>query len=127
MSKLNVNYIASMALQATYDIVSIQYYQFSGQTNTLGTITENYNSPLILNANVQLANNQELQHIEGYNATKIYKKFWINNDGITGLDRNISTGGDYIIFNNLVYKIIQVIDNFLTSWIKIICVESDVI
>lgn len=127
MSKLNVNYIASMALQATYDIVSIQYYQFSGQTNTLGTITENYNSPLTLNANVQLANNQELQHIEGYNATKIYKKFWINNDGITGLDRNISTGGDYIIFNNLVYKIIQVIDNFLTSWIKIICVESDVI
>lgn len=127
MSKLNVNYIASMALQATYDIVSIQYYQFSGQTNTLGTITENYNSPLTLNANVQLANNQELQHIEGYNATKIYKKFWINNDGITGLDRNISTGGDYIIFNNLVYKIIQVIDNFLTGWIKIICVESDVI
>ena len=126
MTALNLNYIASGALQATYNIVSVQLYTFLAQVNTLGILSVTYNAPLTINANVQLANNQELQHIEGYNATKIYKKFWINNDQITGLDRNISTGGDYIVFNALTYKIVQVINNFATGWVKIICVESNV-
>ena len=127
MSKLNVNYIASGALQAIYDPVPVDLYTFLAQANVMGIIAPTYNLPVTINANVQLASPQELRHIDGYNATKIYKKFWINNDQLTGLERNISTGGDYLIMNALVYKIVQVIDNFTTGWIKIICVESDVI
>lgn len=127
MSRLNVNYIASTALEATYDRVPVQLYTFLSQMNTLGIMTVTFNAPFTIHANIQLANAQELQHIDGYNATKIYKKFWINDDQLTGLNRNISTGGDYISFNNLIYKIVQVIDNFHTNWIKVIGVEEDVI
>lgn len=127
MTALNVNYIASTALQATYDMVPIQVYTFLGQTNTLGTITETYNEPISVMANMQLMTNQQLQHIEGYNQTKVYKNFWINNDQLTGLNRNITTGGDYLIWNSLVYKVIGVENNYLSYWVLLNTVESDVI
>ena len=127
MSRLNVNYIASTSLEAIYDRVEVQVYTYLGQTNTYGVVSVTYNAPFTIHANIQLASNQELRHLDGYNSTKIYKKFWINNDQLTGLNRNISTGGDYITFNGLTYKIFQVIDDFHTNWIKVICSEEDVI
>lgn len=121
---LNVNYIASGSLQATYDKVLINLRLFLAQTNTLGSIANTYTNLDNIYANMQLANKQTLQHIEGYNQTKIYKSFWINNDQLTGLNRNISTGGDFVIWNNLYYKIIEVQDNFLTDWVLVHAVES---
>lgn len=123
---MNVNYLASSALQATYSVIPVQWYAYSGQTNTLGTLAVTYASPVTLNANVQLMTRQQLRHIEGYNQTKIYKNFWINNDQLTGLNRNISTGGDYLTYDNLTYKIIGVENNYSTDWILVNAVESDV-
>lgn len=124
---MNVNYIASTALQATYSQVTVQIYIFMGQTNTLGALTETYATPLSAQANVQLMTNQQLQHIEGYNQTKIYKNFWINNDQLTGLNRNITTGGDYLNLDGLIYKIIGVQNNYQTDWVLLNTIESDVI
>ncbi len=124
---MNVNYLASSTLQATYSTVPISIYIYSGQTNTLGTISETYASAINVQANMQLMTNQQLQHIEGYNQTKVYKNFWINNDQLTGLNRNISTGGDYLTWNGLTYKVIGVQNNYLTDWVLLNCVESDVI
>lgn len=127
MSGINVNYIAGNALKATYPQVQIQWYKYTGQTNVMGIVTTSYNAPVTFSANVQLANAQELQLLDGYNSTKIYKKFWINNQTITGLDRNISSGGDYLVYNSLTYKIVQVIDQFNTGWVKVFGVESNTI
>lgn len=124
---MNVNYIASSALQATYSTVTVQIYIYTGQTNTLGTLTETYADPISAQANVQLMTNQQLEHIEGYNNTKVYKNFWINNDQLTGLNRNISNGGDYLTTGGLTYKVIGVENNFKTNWVLLNCVESDVI
>lgn len=124
---MNVNYLASSALQVTYPMVTIQVYTFASQANVLGTITPVYNSPVTMQANVQLMNRQELEHIEGYNQTKIYKNFWINDEPLTGLNRNISTGGDYLTLNGLVYKIIGVENKYNTGWTLLNTVESDVI
>lgn len=124
---MNVNYLASSALQATYSTVPIAIYLFTGQTNTLGTMTETYSAPVTVQANMQLMTNQQLQHVEGYNQTKVYKNFWINNDALTGLNRNITTGGDYLIWNSLTYKVIGVENNYLTNWVLLNCIESDVI
>jgi hypothetical protein len=121
---LNLNYLASGALQAIYDKVSIDLKLFSEQSNSFGTITNTYTTIENIYANMQLANKQTLQQIDGYNQTKIYKSFWINSDQLTGLNRNISTGGDFIIWNNLYYKIIEVQDNFLTGWVLVHAVES---
>lgn len=124
---MNVNYIASSALQATYSTVPVAIYTFLGQANVMGTVTPTYNAPVNVMANMQLMTNQQLEHVEGYNQTKVYKNFWINNDQLSGLDRNITTGGDYLIWNALVYKVIGVENNYHTNWVLLNTVESDVI
>jgi len=124
---INLNYISSTALTATYPIITVTLNIFNGQTNVLGTITPTYTQFTNISANVQLLNSQELKHIDGYNSTKVYKKFWLNAGQLTGLNRNLSTGGDYISWNGLVYKIIGVANNFLTGWVKVLTVESNVI
>lgn len=122
---MNVNYIASSFLQAVYQKVQIQLFLFLSQTNLFGIVQTQYSLPINIDANVQLMTNQQLEHVDGYNQTKIYKNFWINNDQLTGLDRNINTGGDYLTQNNLVYKIIGVQNNYSTGWVLVNTIESD--
>ena len=68
---MNVNYLASSALQATYSTVPIQIYLYQGQTNNLWKMTETYSDPISANANMQLMTRQQLEHIEGYNQSRI--------------------------------------------------------
>jgi hypothetical protein len=121
---MNVNYLASSCLNATYKTIPVQYYKFTGQTNTLGIISATYAAPITLNANIQLVDKQKLIHANYYNATTIYKAFWINLDTISGLNRNISTGGDYFIYNGLKYKVVGVENEFDTDWILVICAQG---
>lgn len=121
---MNLNYLASGCLQATYNTIPVEYYQYTGQTNTLGTITSTYATPIILDANIQLVDKQKLIHADYYNATIIYKAFWINLDTISGLNRNISTGGDYFVYDNLKYKVVGVENEFNTDWILVICAQG---
>lgn len=75
-------------------------------------------------AQMQLANNQKLMHKEYYQQNQIYKYFYIANDQLTGFNRNLSTNGDYIIWNNLYYKLVEVDYNFQTGWVKVLGCES---
>lgn len=75
-------------------------------------------------AQIQLANNQKLIHKDYYQHNQIYKRFYINSNTLTGLNRNIGINGDYIIWNNLYYKIVEVNYNFLTGWVNVVGCES---
>jgi hypothetical protein len=121
---MNVNYLASSCLNATYRTIPVQYYKYTGQANTLGIINTTYDAPITLNANIQLVDKQKLIHADYYNATTIYKAFWLNLDTISGLNRNISTGGDYFIYNELKYKVVGVENEFNTDWVLVICAQG---
>lgn len=121
---MNVNYLASSCLQATYNTMQVQYYQYTGQNNVMGTVTPTYALPITLDANIQLVDKQKLKHHSYYQETTIYKAFWINLDTITGLNRNIGTGGDYFIHNGFKYKIVGVENEFNTGWILVICAQG---
>ncbi len=73
---------------------------------------------------MQLVDKQKLKEIAGYNANTIYKMFWIDNQQITGLNRNLSTGGDYIVYNDLKYKIVGIENEYNTGWVAVIGAES---
>ena len=127
---MNLNYLASVACQSIYPKVSIDIYTYANQTNVMGNVTVTYNLPFTILANVQLANLQKLTYfqklkeINGYSVTNIYKVFWINNSSLTGLNRNLSTGGDYIIYNKLKYKIVGIENQFNTNWVMLLAIES---
>lgn len=122
---MNVNFIASRALTPVYPIIQVDVYIFSGQTNALGTITLIYNEPITVDANIQFAIPEKLRHIQGYNETTIYKNFWINQEQLTGLNRNISTGGDYLVFEGLKYKVVWVDEKFRAGWVLLSCAQGE--
>jgi hypothetical protein len=121
---MNLNYLASELVEATYPSVEIDIYTYVGQTNNLGDVTVIYSTPVTVEANVQLADRQKIQAIDGYSATTIYKAFWINNSDLTGLNRNLGSGGDYIVYNGLKYKIVGIENQFNTDWILVYGAES---
>lgn len=124
MSDLNLNYLVSEALQPVYPQVTIQVFKYLGQVNNLGTITTSYAAPFTITANVQLVDKQRLTEMAGYNKNTIYKCFWINNEYVTGLNRNIGTGGDYIVHEGLKYKVVGIENEYNTDWVAVIGAES---
>ncbi len=86
-------------------------------------IVTTYNQTTTL-AQIQLANTQKIMLKEYYQQSKIYKRFYINSTTLTGLNRNLGTDGDYIIWNSLYYRIVEVIYNFQTGWVHVVGCES---
>jgi hypothetical protein len=104
---------------------NISILLYDGQVNDdEGNVSVAYDAPYTTQAQVQLTSRQTLEHIEGANFTKVYKDFRIDSLDLTGLNRNLSTGGDYITMNGLFYKIVALPENFVTGWVWVIGCES---
>lgn len=115
---MNVGRIVRCAINTTvaYQPVDIYYY-LSQNVDDYGVVTPVYAEPYSTEANIQLANNQDLQFVNNINITKIYKRFIINIDVLSGLNRNLSNAGDYIVHNELKYKIVAVTNQFDTGFV----------
>jgi hypothetical protein len=122
---MNLNFIVSRAITPIYPIVQVQLYTFASQNNVLGIVTPTYNAPITVDANIQFTAPERLRYINGYNKTSIYKDFWINSETLTGLNRNISAAGDYLIFGGLKYKVVGVDEKFRVNWALLTCVQSE--
>jgi len=93
-------------------------------TDAMGKVSTTYITYNNLKAQVQLENKQKIEHKDYFNQNTIYKRFYIQSYTLTGLNRNISTAGDYIIMHGLYYKIVEVVENFLVGWVQIVGAES---
>lgn len=92
--------------------------------STAGKPTTTYTVLTGLNAQVQPMSNQKLQHKDYYNQNGIYKRFYLNSNTLTGLNRNLNTAGDYIILQGLFYKIVEVVEPYNTGWIMVVGCQS---
>jgi hypothetical protein len=101
---------------------------FNGATpDASGKVVATYTTYNNLLAQVQLENSQKMVHMDATAMTKIYKRFYIQSFTLTGLNRNINTGGDYIVMDDKYYKIVELPANFRTGWVCVIGVESTMI
>lgn len=89
-----------------------------------GLVTTSYTVINNIMAQVQLQNSQKMIHKDYYQQNKIYKKFYLPSYTLTGLNRNISTAGDYIICQGLYYKIVEVDENYQVGWVGVVGCES---
>lgn len=124
MKGLNIHRLVGSTLQAVTPLHDVIIKSFAGQTkdDDCNWILSYIDIPA--KARVQLENTQKLEHIQGLDLSKIYKRFYVKATALTGLNRNIGSGGDYILFNNLYYKIIEVKFDFNTGWYAVIGCES---
>ena len=126
---MNLQSIITPEITSVVPESPISLFIYNGYVNdAAGNITNSYTEFDNLLAQVQLENKQNLIHLNGFNASKIYKRFYIQSYTLTGLNRNISTGGDYIEMvvdgNTLYYKIVEVKENFRVGWVCIVGAES---
>lgn len=124
MMGLNLHKIINTNLNAIQPLIDATLYVFVGQTkdNDMNFIVQYDELPIKLR--MQHENKQDLKHVDTVNVTKIKKKFYIEINQLTGLNRNIGSGGDKIQVGNLYYKIVEVQYNFQTGWVKVIGTES---
>lgn len=89
-----------------------------------GIVTTSYTTINNIYAQVQLENKQKLVHKDYFNDNAIYYRFYIQSNTLSGLNRNLGTAGDYIIMNDLYYKIVEVPENFNVGWVQVIGAQS---
>lgn len=124
MKGLNIHKLIGTSLQSITPLHDIIIKMYSGKTKDADCNWIASYDDVSAQARIQLENTQKLQHIQGLDLTKIYKRFYLNANVLTGLNRNINSGGDYIYYNGLYYKIIEVKYNFETGWFAVIGCES---
>jgi len=98
---------------------SIIIKAFVSNSNIKGVVTPTYNNFNTF-ARIQLTDKQKLIHIMNINLNWIYKNFYLNSNSLTGLNRALNTAGDFIIHDNINYKIVEVTNNFKTGWISVV-------
>ena len=124
MNGLNIHRLVGSTLQAVTPLHDVIIKSFAGQTKDDDCSWLPSYTDLSAKARIQLENTQTLQHIQSLDLTKIYKRFYIEINQLTGLNRNISSGGDYIQYNGLYYKIVAVKYNFEIGWLAVVGCES---
>ena len=123
---LNVGKLAVGLLQQINKNDTVVLRQWAGQTVDLsGIATSTYTTTTGIKAQIQPVGTQELKHKNYYNDNSVYKKFYfVNKEDVKGLNRQIQTAGDYILWRGFTYKIMEYLENFESGWISIIAVQG---
>ena len=67
---------------------------------------------------------QDLVKMWNLEAGKTYKSFYLLTEYLTTVNRNIGTGGDYIEWNSLFYRIVKVPEVFYTDWQHVVGIQT---
>lgn len=97
---------------------------FVSNSNIKGVVAPTYNNFNTF-ARIQLTDKQKLIHIANINLNWIYKNFYLNSNSLTGLNRALNTAGDFIILDNVKYKIVEVDNNFKTGWVSVVGCQGE--
>lgn len=97
--------------------IAIHYY--IGQINLRGTMQVQYAPAIYTKAQIEVENERNLQHENAVNYTENQLRFYINTNILTGLNRSLNDGGDFIVYKDYRYKIIAVPEQFGTGWTRV--------
>ena len=102
---LNLLKITKKAINMISPYLPVSIYKYTGQTNNFGKIEANYNI-INIDAQIQSTNKKELKGIEGIMLSDSYLTFYFIKQDLGTTDRVLKEGADFILFNNVKYKII---------------------
>lgn len=122
---LNLELINQGAISRVVPRRNILVYTFVGQVKDAeGVYTTSYNSPIATTAQVQMQDPQKLLHIQGLNLSETYLRFYIQSNTITSINRNLNNGGDYIVMDNMKYRIVWLVEKFNVNWVCVVGIEE---
>lgn len=98
MAGVNLHDVVRSAITVLHPDETVTLYQSLGQTNVAGLITPKYAEPQTVMAQIQSANNADLEHIGYIGQNKIVMRFWLYAGAYppAGIVRPFSRNGDMI-------------------------------
>ena len=122
----NIGALVQGALQSTNPQQAIVWYYNPVPTiDAAGFETQVYSQANLM-ARIQPVS-QDLIFKNNLEFGNIYKRFFVLVDNVQTVDRNISSAGDYLGWNGLYWRVMQIPNDFNTGWQELICQESNVL
>jgi len=120
--------IQNCGLNATNPLQSITWYSSNGETvDDDGMSTQTY-TQYQLQARIQPVS-QDTMFKLNLEFGRIYKRFFVLTDNIKTVDRNVSSTGDFFLYNDgvnsLYYRVLMIPNDFLTTWMEVIAQQTD--
>lgn len=125
---ININTLANGAVTSVSNNTNVKYYRFKGIDNTGQNCVNSYDAPLLLSCQIQTDTKANLTYSLGYPSTTILKGLFVNLQG-SGLNWALQLGQDKVVFENLVWYVVQVANDFNNQtkdqgWVKIVVAQS---
>lgn len=133
---MNLHKIVRNAISSVNPETRVTIKKFSSfEVDEAGKVINKYNSynpdvdlniNLSVKAQIQPIAGEKLEHLYNYNSSNIYVKMFINGEE-HGLSEALSTNGDIVIFDDKVWKIVEVSALWKKSgWNEVIlCLQND--
>lgn len=104
---MNLHDIASKAINIVNPLQTITITPMSGYTiNDFGEAVPNAGTPYSLQADIQPITSEDIQFINNYNQSTIYKAFWVSANAY-GLNRPLAMAGDKVEWGNQIFYIVS--------------------
>lgn len=123
---MNLHQLVRGAISSINPDQPITIKKFTGYDNSGVYAIPTYES-FETTAQIQPIRSSDIQHINNFNTSSVYKNMYLNGDW-NGLNRAIGSGGDLVIWNNQTWYIVAVDENFspTAGWTKItVCLQID--
>lgn len=132
---MNLHQIVRNAIGSINPETSITIKKFvSYEVNDTGIVTNSYSNydpdlgqtvSIKTKAQIQPVSGEKLEHLYNYNSSNTYVKMFVNGEE-HGLSEALNTNGDIVIFDNKVWKIVEVVGLWKNSgWNEVILCLQD--
>ena len=119
---INVAKLVKSAINMSSPYLPVTLKLYSGQSNEFGKIISTYEY-YDVKSQIQSTNRKELKDVNGISLSDTYLTFYFVKADLSTVDRVIQKGTDFIIYDNITYKIVRVQDAFNTEWTSVIACE----
>ena len=126
---INLHDVVRAAITALHPDETVKLYQSQGQTNVAGLITPQYAAPQTVKAQIQSANNADLEHINYIGMNKVVMRFWLYAGAYppAGIVRPFSRNGDMMQRDDGTWWLVTgEPDNFdRVGWVSVLAVLQE--
>lgn len=122
---INLHNVVRMAISAINPDQVVRIKRVIGYDNSGTYAVPVYSEVQEVQAQIQPMPSQDIQFINNYNSSSIYKTMYLNGNW-TGLNRVLGTGGDVIEWDNKKWYVTSVPEDYspTVGWTKIIVVAQ---
>lgn len=123
---MNLRAIANAATRTVNPNLTVSWRAYSGYSiSAAGKAVPTYAADVPLVAQVQALTRKEVEHIAAMNLSPCDRAAYVNG-AVAAYDRVAQTGGDLLVFEGVVWKVMAILEGWTTAgWMKVALVQQN--